>query len=493
MSHIPRLRSHRRPAFCVVLIVICSTAGWAQQTIQGDLTVTGTVTANAAKASSTNNVLNASLFAGSDIGAQVNAAFASCTNVACQVMIPSGSYSYSTTIALPKNPLTTLEFEAGAVLSYTGTSYAMTAIVPAPDWQPGAYQGNYKIIGAGHIIGNPNAKAGLFLYGTNGLVVRDLAIDSFTNGDGVLNAGINSFTLEGMKITFNLVGVHIMASPGAASNNGLIARNVIASNTWGVIDGDMSNGFPANWLGLGLGPGGVSSPNFGNVYLSNDLEANTAGAIITGLTTADQFIGNYFESSPRGIVIGGGSVLTAAQYTALYNKQPNGGSSQGTSVTGNYFTSSSTIHSLVELRAAGAPVIDRNGTDGSGTTCFVDIYIVGSGLYIGLNYGAGVTNQVCQGGTLNPNFLSTIPTGLSLGAGGLSTPGPVAGSVVNATAVTNAFNLGPSTFTLNSLGKIGPIVFFALPSAPNTTCAGASVAVGSWGIAVCQNGTWTQK
>src|SRR5581483_12369931 len=67
-----------------------------------------------------NGVLTATQFPGGDIGAQVNAAFAACSNQ-CTVYIPAGKYRYTTTISMSK-PTQSLRGAGSAltVLNYTG-------------------------------------------------------------------------------------------------------------------------------------------------------------------------------------------------------------------------------------------------------------------------------------------------------------------------------------------------------------------------------------
>ena len=68
-----------------------------------------------------NGVMTATQFPGADIGAQVNAAFASCGNQ-CTVYIPAGKYRYATTINMTK-PTQSLTGAGSAltVLNYTGS------------------------------------------------------------------------------------------------------------------------------------------------------------------------------------------------------------------------------------------------------------------------------------------------------------------------------------------------------------------------------------
>ncbi len=68
-----------------------------------------------------NGVMTATQFPGADVGAQVNAAFASCGNE-CTVYIPAGKYRYATTINMTK-PAQSLRGAGSAltVLNYTGS------------------------------------------------------------------------------------------------------------------------------------------------------------------------------------------------------------------------------------------------------------------------------------------------------------------------------------------------------------------------------------
>lgn len=69
--------------------------------------------------------LYADQFAGADIGAKANAAFASCPGATqCKVVIPSGTYSFATTIT-PPNYGTVLCNSADVGLDYTGTGTAI--------------------------------------------------------------------------------------------------------------------------------------------------------------------------------------------------------------------------------------------------------------------------------------------------------------------------------------------------------------------------------
>ncbi len=466
--------------------------GFTPQNILTSTLTTGTLTSKIS-----NGVLNPTQFPGADIGAQVNAAFATCTSSTCKVMVPAGNYSYATSILLPNTATTTLELSAGATLTYTGNACAIQT-ANGPGYGPGSYQGHYFIRG-GHLIGTSTAKCGVLLAGgVNSTKVSEMAIDGFIAGDGILDVGTNAATIEDNKITGNLVGLHLAASPGYASNNVLAKRNVLGGNgAWGIINGDMSIWTSAwQYAGGSVASTGVASPNYGNLFLANDLEANGAGAAIEGLTVGSVYTGNYVEANPRGIVVGmTEQALTAAQQTFLYGRSAeNGGSARDTNVNGNYFTTAPNIHSLVELRAASTLIAAGNSTDGSSSACFFDLY-VGSNPWIGQNDNANVNAVLCQGGGPGWSLTDTLPTGLNLG-GALNAAGAI-------TANGNISSTGQ--FTLNSaaapgnggvgplLGNLGAIAIFSTPSAPSGACTSAGLDIGTWGMAVCTSGTWVIK
>jgi hypothetical protein len=74
---------------------------------------------------SLNGALNASLFSGADIGAKINAAFASCSNT-CVVIVPPGTYNYSTTITMNLPTESLMGYgSAFTTMNYTGSGDAV--------------------------------------------------------------------------------------------------------------------------------------------------------------------------------------------------------------------------------------------------------------------------------------------------------------------------------------------------------------------------------
>ncbi len=433
-----------------------------------------------------NGVLNATRFPGPDLGAQINAAYASC-QTSCTVQIPPGNYSFSTTVIMPNTLMTTLDMTT-ANLTYTGSTYAIMTS-QGPFYGVGGYQGMYFIRG-GHLFGTSSALGGIVMApAVNSTTIRDMAINGFTAGDGILDVGTNSATIEDNKVINNFVGLHLMASPGYASNNVLVVRNNFGNNAWGSIDGDVSQ-WPSNappWKFSNTT--GVSSPNYGNVFQANVFESNTLGAAIEGLTVGTQYTGNYIEDNPRGFVLGMTEMAqTSAQLQRLYGiSATNGGTARDVGVLSNYFTTAGSINDLIEIRAASAN-ISWNATDGnSPSKCFVDLYI-SSAVWMGVNDTSNVSALKCQGGNPGWNLADTLPAPLNVG-----------GSLTSTTLSTsNVFNLNTSTTVMPGavappVGTLGPITIYSTSGPPSGFCHAGDINIGTFGFAVCQNGNWTVK
>ena len=74
-------------------------------------------------AKSMNGVLNATLFPGSDIGAQVNAAIAALGSSGGEIYIPAGTYTQTSTIYLPSHVRLRGASATGTILNFTPTTW----------------------------------------------------------------------------------------------------------------------------------------------------------------------------------------------------------------------------------------------------------------------------------------------------------------------------------------------------------------------------------
>lgn len=166
----------------------------------------GQVQMDRVNATGVNGVINATRFQGSDIGTQVNAAFAStiCNN-SCTVQIPANTYNNDlTTINFPmfSNGKAALWIDKGATINYTGTGYAIDFA--------GTGQSNVgaRVYGGGAIIGTSSGIAGIHLRAFNKAQFYDLSISGFSNTDGWLNEGANTIDCFSCEFDHNKNGVH---------------------------------------------------------------------------------------------------------------------------------------------------------------------------------------------------------------------------------------------------------------------------------------------
>jgi len=348
------------------------------------------------QALNTNSVINAAQEAGADIGAKVTAALALCSNN-CEVDIPAGIYTQTTTIAPPLNTFSAYRIRLlpGAVLNYTGSGCAVTATVAG-----GPTEGNFEIWG-GQINGNPAALGGVCVQPTNKFHIHDMTIVGFdnSNGAGIWLEGPNAGTVENNFVSNS--GIGVLATPtfctGASCtpstigspyspNNINIINNVLPANGWGIFYDDVTSG-----SGL-TGALGVN-------ISGNDVEEATIGGINIGRSHAAT-IGpnNYFELDPIGIQVG---ISSGSNYFA----------SNGTRIVGNYFTVTTIQKYDILLANTMDTIIEGNSQDyasENSSNCFINglpyVANVSGGelnTVVGNNHVelAGVGNYLCENGS----------------------------------------------------------------------------------------------
>ena len=356
---------------------------------------------------SINGDINAALQAGSDIGVKISAAITQCS-AKCRILIPPGNYSYSTTISLPLNIFGTytLNGDPGAVLTYTGSGDAI--FTPIGVNGPGESQ---LIIEGFQLNGNGTATAGIHLYPTNRVTIRNMNIQGFSNGDGIRIEGTNSSNIYDNLISNNKNGIHLIPTlcntsfPYTCSPTGS-GSNTFTPNAIHVFANQIAvNSLWAIWNDRASNPGGLTG-SLNNSYRDNDLENNgtspNGGAIYDTHSRATVIEGNYFEGSPHHVVLGelgAGSALNTA----------------GPVVRDNYFTTSPPIAPAtkqynIELQNTVDALIEGNAElgsagIGSATNCFINAATNGeTRTLIGRNAifqnstdASG--NQICVNGT----------------------------------------------------------------------------------------------
>jgi hypothetical protein len=89
-----------------------------------DLPLTGGTLTGPLLGPSINGTVNPVQFAGADIGAKINTAFATCTGNSIHLQIPPGTYSFSTPIVFSGSCMPQID-AAGVEMDYTGTGQAI--------------------------------------------------------------------------------------------------------------------------------------------------------------------------------------------------------------------------------------------------------------------------------------------------------------------------------------------------------------------------------
>jgi parallel beta-helix repeat protein len=300
--------------------------------------------------------------AGTDIGDRVNHALKSCA-LQCTVYIPAGNYSFSTPIHLELNPFGKykLSGDPGAVLSYSGKGDAITTTI-------NNFSGSSQLLIEGfQLMGNAHATAGIHTLPTNRITIRNMVISGFSGGDGILVEGTNSSNIYDNLISNNKNGIRLIptvcssnaplhcgtsaSGPPFAANAIHVTYNQITSNAqWAIFEDTVM-------VGHGL------SETLNNLYMGNDFEENGVGAIYLTRSRGTIITANYFEGSPREVVLG----------------MPNGGSgyrAYGPVVRDNYFTTVTATPYNIEIEDADSALIEGNSElVGSldAKNCFVNI------------------------------------------------------------------------------------------------------------------------
>jgi parallel beta-helix repeat protein len=282
--------------------------------------------------------------AGIDIGDRVNHALKSCA-LQCTVYIPAGNYSFATTIRLELNPFGKykLSGDPGAVITYTGSGDAINT-------HANNLQGSSQLLIEGfQLKGNPHAVAGIHTMPTNRISIRNMVITGFTAGDGILVEGTNDSNIYDNLIASNKNGIRLIPTlcggqplqcgpsvdgPPFAANAMHVTYNQITGNSqWAIFE-------DTTMVGHGL------SEALNNLYMGNDFELNGGGIYLTR-SRGTVIDANYFEQSPRQVVLG---IANAGSGYRAY----------GPVVRDNYFTTTTGTLYNIEIQNADSATIEGN-------------------------------------------------------------------------------------------------------------------------------------
>jgi hypothetical protein len=204
----------------------------------------------------TDGVVNSALYAGSDIGAKVNAAIAA---IGCgTVLIPAGTYSYTTTILKPRCINLTGHGAVSTHLNYTATTGVAVVIGDAasPTQYGIAGISGISFAGTGTGLGTTNTSVGIWIGG-------DPFWGSPCGGSGT--SGIIPCNYSADNQTFYQISVSGFEIGVKTANNAYV-------------DTFTSTNIFANWYGISQAP---SSTNSGenNRFVSSDIFNNSGAGL----------------------------------------------------------------------------------------------------------------------------------------------------------------------------------------------------------------------
>jgi len=339
--------------------------------------------------------LSATDFAGGDIGAQINAAFASCSG-RCYVRVPQGVYTYTTSIRIPvaSQGGATLECDSMSTrLSYAGSGDAMAAL-GVGESEPGILIKNCWLDGS---LASPGTN-GLHLRAIGGGLIENIRVLGFS-GDGVLNEGVNSATFISPDIEANYINVH---NVGVSVNGSGYSTNAVK-----IFGGIL--GYAKKW-GVYEDSSQVAAafPNGGNVYDGVNFEANGTNGEMSGNAFLQWCDGcvitnsylEYFNDRhiPENVVIGGTDGDAVGGVTA---------SPQGVKIVNNHLLSDNAVDSVLVLN--GRMIIVEGNSEVGNPTNFVNMKGGVQWSFVGHNLALAATNPVVNADTGNP------PQGLGMG------------------------------------------------------------------------------
>lgn len=401
---------------CTVLLFLLASGAAAQNISAGLMNRAGCAEGDAACSAGSfrlgirPNALNATTFPGSDIGAKVNAAFASCGG-ACEVEIPAGNYTYSTTINIPVAIAggVTLECDTeSTILNYTGSGDAIAAF-------------GTGVAESGIVVKSCGVQGNAATGNANGLHLRALSQASFDNlriinfpGDGILNEGANSLTFVSPDVEGNFIDIHnvgvVINGIGYSSNAVKVFGGVIGyARQWGVFE-DFSQA-------------ALAFPNGGNVYDGVVFEANG---------TNGQTSGNAFLQGCDGCVITNSYLEFFSKDHIPYNvivgdSSTNGiggldSSPQGVKIVNNHLLSDNATTSIFLINGR-LPIVDGNSEVGNVTNFIYEGAAV-QYTYIGHNISLDATNNLAGPGVASNSpsagIDATVPTPNGVGFNSLT-------------------------------------------------------------------------
>jgi len=280
---------------------------------------------------------------GSDIFAWVNAAYRFCAH-ACTVYIPAGTYTTPTTLQFPviSNGGAALWIDNAVTINYVGSGDAIFAASN----QVGRV--NLIIYGGGQIVGTPSGVSGLHLGAFAGVVVRDLTIRGFTNGDGFLNQGTN---------TADFYSCHSLSNKNGVHNVGFVVEgNKYAANAihWhgGHIDFNSNRGWWEDGALSGIVGSNENNQSEGVVYELNGTKGSgTSANVFVQACFGCVFRANYFEYATSGGAPINNFIVGDSQYQPIATQVEDNTFISVTNAINNFNARSTRVGGNIEISA----------------------------------------------------------------------------------------------------------------------------------------------
>lgn len=260
---------------------------------------------------SLNGALNPTLFPGADLGAQINAAFVTCT-LNCVVFIPPGTYSYTTTIQMTKPGQSLIGLgSAFTRLNYNGSGDAVL-------WQMNPFTATKAGTLKGLTFACTNSAVNCIHSGTlQGSTWEDLVIFGATNANaaGILLENINQGGFSCWTERTYMHNVHLGVS-GSGNSVGLDFRTNGGTDSFGYSDISV-------WLNMEAGQVGILSeagtaPYHSTIDAKGNIDVEPATFIkVNGSMVNDRIFivgestGTSLAAVANDIVVGASGQVTA--------------------------------------------------------------------------------------------------------------------------------------------------------------------------------------
>jgi hypothetical protein len=406
--------------------------------IANQLTVHGTSTLAGVTAQSVNGALDATQFAGSDIGAKVNAAVATLPGGCGEVYIPAGTYNQSTSIRIPR----CVKLHGASAIStrITWTPTSGWAIVVADNQTSLDYNFSYE--GALEDLtlygpGVANTAGAIYLGGSDGA-----ANSPSTSSDPQTNLGdhFNINRVRSMRlpsaIGFN-VGIQwganawsntIFESIVAYAGTGLYFPSTIATLNSGEDISILNSSIQGN-TGIGLNVATGSNVNVTAVNTSFDFNGpscpsggtctwqiqngtatsqNSISLVNSYLTSPDHWLQNY------GYIYIGGSLFTGGQNSGTLGYLIDNENANNFTVSGGQFFNGGTgciTNSAGQFSSWYGVLATSPGTCANGgiTSAAMVIDRFGNGSFQGVYTGGNIVYRCTAAGALPAGALTITP------------------------------------------------------------------------------------